>query len=124
MHCEVDDDTYTQCVTHGQPLIDCGWRTNESSCPHCNANLQGDRIDRKYLTHENGCTGRTERFDRCFCLSYGKVTHFGRQIGVEVSGVYDGVLYWMCPDCGGRWHRGIDALHGAAEPYVNGDKHP
>ncbi|WP_370944050.1 hypothetical protein AB5J62_33755 [Amycolatopsis sp. cg5] len=29
-------------------------------------------------------------------------THF---LGVEIFGVYDGVLYWECGDCGLRWHR-------------------
>lgn len=28
-----------------------------------------------------------------------------RTIGVEIRGVYDGVLFWQCPDCGTRWHR-------------------
>lgn len=31
--------------------------------------------------------------------------HNGRAIGVEIRGVYDGVLFWRCPDCGGSWHR-------------------
>lgn len=26
-------------------------------------------------------------------------------IGIEVSTVYDGVLYWQCPLCRHRWHR-------------------
>lgn len=26
-------------------------------------------------------------------------------IGVEVRGVYDGVLYYACPFCFGTWHR-------------------
>lgn len=29
----------------------------------------------------------------------------GDVIGVEVRGVYDGVLYWMCEACGLRYHR-------------------
>lgn len=28
-----------------------------------------------------------------------------RVIGTEISRVYDGVLYWVCPDCLGSWHR-------------------
>jgi hypothetical protein len=31
--------------------------------------------------------------------------HFSRRIGVEVSGLYDGVAYWQCPDCGTTWRR-------------------
>lgn len=26
-------------------------------------------------------------------------------IGVEISGVYDGVAYWRCEKCGHEWHR-------------------
>jgi rubrerythrin len=34
-----------------------------------------------------------------------------RLIGVEVSGVYDGILVWCCPDCGHLWPR-----HGQDRP--------
>ncbi len=30
---------------------------------------------------------------------------FSRAVGVEIPRVYDGVLFWRCPDCGGCWHR-------------------
>lgn len=46
----------------------------------------------------------------------------GRTIGVEIWGVYDGVLFWRCPDCGGSWHRWSPdswlRLYKAAEKYV------
>lgn len=33
-------------------------------------------------------------------------THFARlEIGITIRGVYDGVLFWKCPNCGGEWHR-------------------
>lgn len=48
-----------------------------SSCPHCASNLIYEKNSRMYE----------------------------RTIGVEVRGVYDGVLFWQCPDCAGRWHR-------------------
>lgn len=76
------------------------------NCPHCNTSLQGDPIPEQDRQH------------------FGNATHFERQIGVEVRGVYDGVLYWRCPDCGGRWHRfteGTD-MRLKAEPYVKGAK--
>lgn len=45
-----------------------------------------------------------------------------RTIGVEIWGVYDGVLFWRCPDCGGSWHRWSPddwpRLYKAAEKYV------
>lgn len=31
--------------------------------------------------------------------------HYLRTIGVCIPGVYDGVLFWACPDCQGAWHR-------------------
>lgn len=30
---------------------------------------------------------------------------YSRVLGVEVRGVYDGVLYFACPDCHTAWHR-------------------
>lgn len=58
------------------------------TCPSCQANLQGEPIpekDRKYYRNDT--------------------THFSRAIGCDVRGVYDGVLYWYCPDCGHAWPR-------------------
>lgn len=72
-------------------------------CPHCDTNLQGNPIpeeSRHYYGNDK--------------------THFSRKIGVEITGAYDGCLYWACPDCGGRWHRWPEGhyLHERAEPYV------
>lgn len=129
-----------------------GWQTSEENCPHCGVSLQGDAIPEKYFVHEPGCNGLIYRCKRrhtafhddgrchalffgaecgevltqqpCFCFPYGKVTHFSRKIGVEVPGVYDGVLYWQCPDCGWRWHRwtNMPSMMAKAEPYVSGAK--
>jgi hypothetical protein len=30
---------------------------------------------------------------------------FSRAVGVEIPRLYDGVLFWRCPDCGECWHR-------------------
>lgn len=45
------------------------------------------------------------------------------RIGVEIRGVYDGVLFWECPFCGHHWHRfGEDNPHRhRAVPYVDGE---
>ncbi len=59
-------------------------------CPHCGTDQRG-----RALTDEECASGW-----------WGKdTTHFWRTIGVEVRGVYDGVLFYRCPDCGGSWHR-------------------
>lgn len=43
-----------------------------------------------------------------------------RVIGVEIRGVYDGVLIWHCPDCAHQWHRWPEGhpYRQRAEPYV------
>lgn len=44
----------------------------------------------------------------------------GRVIGINVQGVYDGILLWCCPDCDGRWHRWPEGTRqrAAAEQYL------
>ncbi len=68
------------------------------TCPACNANLQGTEIpvDSRHLYADNKVPWR--RLGR-------EGTHFSRLIGIEIPGVYDGVLFWQCPDCGAQWHR-------------------
>lgn len=47
--------------------------------------------------------------------------HSDHLVGVEVRGVYDGVLFWRCPKCGINLHRFPEGhrLHRLADPYVN-----
>lgn len=67
--------------------------TTPVTCPHCETSLQGDPIPQEYV-------------DAGYYPP--EVTHYDRTIGVEVRGVYDGVLYWACPDCGHGWPRWTD----------------
>jgi hypothetical protein len=46
----------------------------------------------------------TEECPRCGSDQRGE-NEGSRTIGIEVRGAYDGVLFWQCPDCDGRWHR-------------------
>lgn len=57
------------------------------TCPECGTSLIGDPIP----SEDRG--------------AFGHAAHFRREIGVEIRGVYDGVLYWKCPDCGRAWNR-------------------
>jgi hypothetical protein len=52
---------------------------------------------------------------------YGETGQFSRRIGVEFQGVYDGILFWQCPDCDGRWHRFPEEspLYELANYYIN-----
>ena len=42
-------------------------------------------------------------------------------IGMEVPEVWDGVLYWWCPECGSRQHRFPKGhrLREKADPFVD-----
>jgi len=66
--------------------------TDPETCPRCGVSLQGLPIPQEYL-------------DKGW---YGDKTHYSRKIGVEIPTVYDGVLYWMCPDCSWAWNRWTD----------------
>ena len=81
--------------------------TQPDTCPHCGVSLLGDPIPQESL--DKGYYGPG-------------TTHFRRDFGAEVDGVYDGVLYWVCPDCGGAWHQFDEGtrLHSLAEKYVTG----
>ena len=68
-----------------------------NNCPHCQVSLIGAPITEDKQEFFNSLN--TWRSDP------GWVTHYRREIGVEVRGVHDGVLYWKCPDCQGTWQR-------------------
>lgn len=77
--------------------------SEHSHCPHCGTSFQGNPIPEESRQY------------------YGTTTHFRRDIGVEIMGQYDGVLYWKCPDCGWafqRWPEG-HYLHDRAEQFIN-----
>lgn len=39
-------------------------------------------------------------------IAYGGGTHFlAFATGVQIRGLYDGIAYWFCANCGHRWHR-------------------
>src|SRR6185312_8133772 len=78
--------------------------SDTEQCPHCGANLQGDPIDpAKICTPEEWALPWDQQPAGKYYAP--DQTHFSRTIGYEDRDVYDGILYWMCPDCGGAWHR-------------------
>lgn len=54
-------------------------------------------------------------------FAYGETGKYSRMIGVEIQGVFDGILFWQCPDCDGRWHRFPETspLREIANRYIN-----
>lgn len=76
------------------------------ACPECKESLQGKRIPQAYI-------------DEGFYSPDAK--YYRREIGVEIWGVYDGVLFWQCPDCGFAWARYFGAavnLNRMSEQYA------
>lgn len=54
------------------------------NCPHCKVSLIGELIPDDIKEHYAG-------------------TYWRREIGIEISELYDGVWYYECPDCKGQW---------------------
>lgn len=60
---------------------------DEKRCPRCLSKWEGDPIPENIRQY------------------YGDKTHWSKLIGVEVPGVYDGVLLWECPACKTKFPR-------------------
>lgn len=76
------------------------------------------------LTCNSTCADRWEkRTEQCKENHYysKSAKYFYKTIAVEVHGVYDGALYYMCPDCNGTWHRWPEThrLFEAAAPFIH-----
>jgi hypothetical protein len=100
-------------------------------CPHCEADLRGEPISPEHFTHKDEykdgkyetCSGD----NNCFpCFPYGwkepEDRFYSKVIGIEQPGVYDGVLYWLCPECGKAWQRWTDPkmeLHRRAQRFID-----
>lgn len=77
--------------------------SERSHCPHCGVDLRAAPIPEEYR----------EKY-------YGGVTHYKREILIEVSEEYDGGLFYRCPDCDGEWHRFPEGhpLRRSAEKFI------
>lgn len=65
----------------------------------------GAEIPARYLEHQPDHDAQVEKYGKCYCRPWGDKTHYSRVIGHEVPEIYDGVLFWSCPDCGKAWPR-------------------
>jgi len=86
---------------------------HSETCPKCGADLRDGAIPEKIL--KEYAVARDEEWD-------GQPQYYSRVIMVEIRGVCDGGLFYMCPDCDGKWHRWPEGsyLRARAEPYVSG----
>ena len=96
----------------------------DKNCPHCKIDLRGEPIPEEHFVHKENCQEQVANYGRCYCLPYGEREpedrFFSQIIGLEIPGVYDGTLLWVCPSCLKRWHRFPEGhyLRARAEPYL------
>lgn len=96
--------------------------TNE--CPSCSSDLRGEPIPDRFFVHADNHDAQVAQSGRCFCLPYGERApedrFYSRKIGNEIPGVYDGTLFYSCPDCSARWQRFEEGhrLHAVAARYL------
>ena len=74
-----------------------------TECKYCGADWEGEDIYKALRAHEAYKDWSDERVKEA-ASHYGWTPEngkkFKRQMSLEIRGVYDGVLYWKCPDCG------------------------
>ena len=75
----------------------------QRSCPKCNADWDGGSIVdtfKKMRDEGNEYWQKTdEEIEEQVKQFYSPPYRWGREIGIEIEGGYDGVSYWQCPDC-------------------------
>lgn len=74
-------------------------RKSRKASPHCRVSLVGDALPAEVVAAITLDDIDDTKPD------YGMSTYHHREIGIEIPGVSNGVLFWECPDCGGQWHR-------------------
>lgn len=84
--------------------------SNLKSCPSCKASLDGGSISETFIKQrDEGAKywqGKTnEEIEQYVKDSYSAPYRWGREIGIEFQGEYDGISAWQCPDCKYTWNR-------------------
>ncbi len=73
-------------------------------CPGCGESLMGGLIPGEHIEHyvpwEVSKAGQTEEW-----LKTNPWPRWKKKVGIEVRGVYDGILIWKHEDCGHMWPR-------------------
>ena len=79
---------------------------DSGTCPACGVSWDAGPIFDK-LRPQDWCAHMSDdELQAYITKSYGTgPKHFSRLIGVEIQGLYDGVIMWQCPDCKTRWDR-------------------
>lgn len=83
---------------------------NTEFCPKCKSDWRGETILATYIKQRDIERSNWQGFtDEHLIIHikqhYSPPYRFGRLIGIEVQGKYDGVSYWRCPDCTTTFNR-------------------
>lgn len=76
---------------------------NGPSCPVCGEDLRDKDIYTHFL-ERYGDVQKAKETAAFYGATPENPKSFSRMIGIETS-QYDGVTWWMCPDCKARWKR-------------------
>lgn len=77
-----------------------------NDCPHCGVDLNGGKIPKDIVHHYVPYSvAKKGSASVAGWLEVNPWPTFSRKHGIEVRGVYDGVLVWQCPDCAEMWPR-------------------
>lgn len=75
-------------------------------CPGCGSDLNGGKISKDIVKHYVPYdVSRQGDASVSGWLKVNPWPTWSRKHGIEVRGVYDGVLVWQCPDCAHMWPR-------------------
>lgn len=94
-----------------------------ADCPGCGASDIGGPIPKDIVHHyvpwDIGKQGKEAAHE---WLKTNPWPTWGRHMGIEVQGAYDGVLIWRCRDCEHMWPRfskeGWESLHNKAVDII------
>jgi hypothetical protein len=83
---------------------------NTTICPKCNADWDGGSIVDTFKKQRDEGSEYWKDYSEEQIEEYVKESYFppyrwGRQIGIEVQGEYDGISYYQCPDCETIWDK-------------------
>lgn len=78
-------------------------KEGDRKCPKCGSDWDGGSIVDTFKRMRDESDPRWQKTDEEIeeevKMYYRPPYRWGREIGVEIIGDYDGISYWKCPDC-------------------------
>jgi Zn-finger nucleic acid-binding protein len=80
--------------------------SEQDNCPECGSLWNdGDVLEKLRKTYPLMSENTLLEWAGDYGWTPKNKAHFGRVIGIEIQGEYDGVSYYQCPDCQTTWDR-------------------